>query len=292
MDMSTEKQLDMLEDDQIKAEEPVLEEQEPEIALAAPEEEPKEELPLEAGIEELKAQLKRAEEARIEAERRAQEATERAARYSNDSEEAQLQVLTTAVDDLKRHQAILRQQKIEALAMGDYEKVADIDDQILEAKGNTRIIEDEIKARRSDPVKETIQQLVNAGAYRSAEWLQMHPDLRRNERKWQETLNAHNQVLAEGIPAETDEYFQRIEERLGLRRVVREMPQQESPMSAAAAPVARRSAPVAAPVSRGSSGMSKNAYRLTAAEKEAAAISGLTEEEYAAQKVRANGRMN
>lgn len=299
MDMSTEKQLDMLEDEQIPAEEPVLEASEPEIELAAPEEEPKDEVPLEIGLEELKAQLKRAEEARIDAERRAQEAMERANQHAGDNRETQLQLLSTAIEDLKRHQAVLRQQKVEALAMGDYEKVADLDEQIFEAKNNAKIIESHkaemeaqpvqrYQAPPVDPVEATISQLKANNAYRSADWIREHPEYVTDTRKYHQMIKAHEFVVAQGVTPETDEYFDRVESLLGLQRGQ----DTSSPMSSAAAPVARRSAPVAAPVSRGSSGMSKNAYRLTAAEKEAAAISGLTEEEYAAQKVRANGRMN
>lgn len=291
--MSTEKQLDMLEDDLIK-DVPEVEkvEEEPLQAEAEPEEAVEEEVPLEKGIEELRAQLQQAETARMEAERREREAVERANKHSLDARDTQLQLVTSAIDDLKRQQAVWRQQKVEALAMGDYEKVAEIDEAVFEAKTNLKQLETykydmenapapRYEAPPADPVEMIASQL----SPKSAAWVRAHPEFARDEAKKQRMVKAHEFAVSNGYVADSDDYFEYVENLLGVRK------QEESPLSAAAAP--RRAAPVAAPVSRGSSGAPKNGYRLTAAEKEAAAISGISEQEYIENKNRtARGRMN
>jgi hypothetical protein len=236
--------------------------------------------------------------ARMEAERREREAIERANRYSSDARESQLQVVTSAIDDLKNQQAVWRQQKVEALAMGDYEKVAEIDEAVFEAKTNLKQLEaykiemENAPAPRyeppapalpSDPVERFIAQTGIKGE--SADWLRRHPEFALEQSKTERMIDAHNKAINYGYRADTPGYFKYVERELGLDQG------EESPLSAAAAP--RRSAPVAAPVSRGSSGTPKNGYRLTAAEKEAAAISGISEQEYIENKNRtARGRMN
>jgi len=291
--MSTEKQLDMLEDDLIK-DVPEVEkvEEEPLQAEMEPEEAIEEEVPLEKGIEELRAQLQQAETARMEAERREREAVERANKHSLDARDTQLQLVTSAIDDLKRQQAVWRQQKVEALAMGDYEKVAEIDEAVFEAKTNLKQLETykydmenapapRYEAPPADPVEMIASQL----SPKSAAWVRAHPEFARDESKKQRMVKAHEFAVSNGYVADSDDYFEYVENLLGVRK------QEESPLSAAAAP--RRAAPVAAPVSRGSSGAPKNGYRLTAAEKEAAAISGISEQEYIENKNRtARGRMN
>lgn len=292
--MSTEKQLDMLDDDPIKDEiEAIPEVEKVEDEPQQLEEAVEEEIPLEKGIEELRAQLQQAETARMEAERREREAIERANRHSIDARDTQLQLVSSAIDDLKKQQSVWRQQKVEALAMGDYEKVAEIDESIIEARTNLttletykRDMENAPAPRYEAPPVDPVEAIASQLSQKSAAWVRAHPEFARDEAKKMRMVKAHEFAVSNGYVADSDEYFEYVEGLLGVRTQ-----QEESPLSAAAAP--RRAAPVAAPVSRGSSGAPKNGYRLTAAEKEAAAISGISEQEYIENKNRtARGRMN
>ena len=97
-------------------------------------------------------------------------------------------------------------------------------------------------------------------------------------------FRAHEDAMDDGIAPDSDEYFQYIEQRLGIRRNMDEQDTRtsaESPMSSAAAPK-RAVQPSPAPVSRGSS--RPNVMRLTAAEAETASALGMTPEEYAKNK--------
>jgi phage I-like protein len=84
-----------------------------------------------------------------------------------------------------------------------------------------------------------------------------------------------------------------VEGRLGISKGETAAP--EPAMSAAAAPVQRRQSPPAAPVSRqpsNSSGNKPHVVKLTPEQREAARISGVTEEEYARQMIKERNRVH
>jgi hypothetical protein len=95
-------------------------------------------------------------------------------------------------------------------------------------------------------------------------------------------IAAHNLVDADGIKADTDEYFSAIESILGISSQRYEAPA-ESPMSAASSGSQRQSAPPAAPVSRSgtANGTRSNVVRLTPEQREMAQMMGMTDTEYA-----------
>ena len=129
-----------------------------------------------------------------------------------------------------------------------------------------------------------IDQLLPDVSARSAAWLKETKEHFRNAKDIRKMFRAHEDAIDDGIRADSDEYFEYIETRLGIRKNTDERETHtsaESPMSAAAAPK-RSVQPSPAPVSRGSS--RPNVMRLSAAEAETASALGMTPEEYAKNK--------
>ena len=132
---------------------------------------------------------------------------------------------------------------------------------------------------------DVIEQIAAGATPKSAEWLRSSKEFLRGEREIRKMFRAHEDAIDDGLAPDSDEYFEYIEQRLGIRKNMDEQDTKtsaESPMSAAAAPK-RSVQPPPAPVSRGSS--RPNVMRLTAAEAETASALGMTPEEYAKNKV-------
>ena len=290
--MGEQKELDLFEDHI---------EQEMDLLQQPQEEEPvveakKEEIPVEVGINELREQLEREKVARLAAEQRAREVAEAANRANNDAHDTNMHLVASAIDELKRQQAILRQQKVEALAVGDYDKVAEIDEVVYESKINLRELETyknkletTPKPRYDGPPVDPVEAVASQLSAPSANWVRSHPEYVTNPKLFEKMKKAHEKAIRKGIQADSDAYFDYVETKLGLRGS--EEQEEDDALSSAAKPTQRRSAPSAAPTTRtaGSSMGGKNAIRLTAAQREAAEISGLTEAEYMEQVRRSQG---
>jgi hypothetical protein len=115
----------------------------------------------------------------------------------------------------------------------------------------------------------------------------------------QEMVAAHQLAIARGAEADTDDYFERVEAVLGVNRQSRNSDDYSDPVSSASSPSKGRVvSPPAAPVSRGSNGVGgnprPNVVRLTAAERETARDLGMTNEDYARNKValQREGKLN
>jgi len=143
--------------------------------------------------------------------------------------------------------------------------------------------------RPADPVEALAAQL----SPRSAAWVRANPQFARDSRLYAKMIAAHNLAVADGISPDTDEYFETVESTL---KMTRNPAPSDDPMSAAAQPVSRRTPPPAAPVSRSGStpGTRPNVVRLTSAEREMAQMMGMTEQEYAKNKLalQREGKLN
>jgi hypothetical protein len=95
-------------------------------------------------------------------------------------------------------------------------------------------------------------------------------------------IAAHNIAVADGIAPDTDEYFQTVESVVFKKAPEPAAAEDDDDPMASAAKVApaRQAAPPAAPVSRGTP--NGRGVRLSPAEREAAEMAGMTEQEYAA----------
>ena len=259
-------------------------------AAAAAESEPED--PHKA-IAELRAKLEEERNARLQAENMARAEAERARRAGRDAEDTNLQLVTGAIETMQREQGILKGQLKEAMSVGDYDRAADIQEamsnnaaKLLQLENGKVAMQNqprqEAPARPSDPVEAFASQL----SPRSADWVRKNPQFVTDQRLNQKMIAAHNLAVADGHAPDSDDYFAAIEDTLRVRRSEqpRTMETTESPMSAAAKPVARAVAPAAAPVNRGSNGRA-NVVRLSRAEAETARMLGMTETEYAKHKI-------
>lgn len=263
-----------------------------------------EEVSADIGIDALKIQLdkekRRANEeraARVEAERRASHMERQANRSEVDIQEGNLNLVVSAIETIKRDNMMAKRAYAEAMAAGNFEAAAEANEIIaingsklvqlengkaaLEARVNSAKAESQ-KPQRPPQMEDPVEAIASQLSPRSAAWVREHPEFVRDGRRYTKMIGAHNMAIGDGLVADTDEYFDYIERTLGVSKepARRSDEADEEPVSAAAKPAQRRSPPPAAPPSRG--GTNGRSIRLTPEQREAASISGLTEEEYAA----------
>lgn len=249
----------------------------------------------EEGIQELKAKLEQERAARIEAQKHARMAYETAADAKNEVQDTNLQLVRNAIDTVKRNNDILKYNYSEAMAVGDYAKAAEIQEtmgmnsaKLMELERGRAHMENAPKIvppeppRPSDPVEALASQL----SPRSADWVRRNPQCVTDPRMYQKMVAAHNLAIADGYQPDTDDYFGYVEDTLRISRRV-PIDHDEDPMSGAAKVTQRRSAPPAAPVSRGGGGTGSrpNEVRLTREEIETARDLGMSEKDYARNKM-------
>ena len=263
----------------------------------------KEQIEPQEGIQELKMKLEQERAARIEAEKQARAAYSSAAEAKNEVQDTNLQLVRNAIDTVKRNNDILKYNYSEAMSVGDYTKAAEIQEtmgmnsaKLMELERGRSHMENAPKVippepmRHSDPVEELASQL----SPRSADWVRRNPQCVTDPRMYQKMVAAHNLAVADGYTPDSDDYFGQIEDTLRISRRVN-IDQDDDPTSGAAKVTQRRSAPPAAPVSRGGGGTGSrpNEVRLTREEIETARDLGMTEKDYARNKMllKKEGRM-
>jgi len=263
----------------------------------------KEQIEPQEGIQELKMKLEQERAARIEAEKQARAAYSSAAEAKNEVQDTNLQLVKNAIDTVKRNNDILKYNYSEAMSVGDYTKAAELQEtmgmnsaKLMELERGRSHMENAPKItpqepmRHSDPVEELASQL----SPRSADWVRRNPQCVTDPRMYQKMVAAHNIAVADGYQPDTDDYFGQIEDTLKISKRVN-TDYDDDPTSGAAKVTQRRSAPPAAPVSRGGGGTGSrpNEVRLTRDEIETARDLGMTEKEYARNKMllKKEGRM-
>ena len=282
-----EKKQDQPKDDEIKVE---VSEEKPEEPVKK---ETVEAIAPEDGINELKKRLEMEKLARQEAEKRAHEATKFAKQAHSETKDANYQLVVNAIETVKGRSDALKKAYAEAMSVGDYEKAATVQEalavnasQLSELNRGEKAMKEQMeeakeasKIRPVEPPKgDIVDQLAAAVSPKSATWLKSQRENIRSERDVRKMFRAHEDAVDDGIAPDTDEYFDFIESRMGIRQVREEA--EESVMSAASAPAPRRPAPPpSAPVSRGS--QRPNVVRLTREQVEMAKMMGMSEADYA-----------
>ena len=265
-------------------------EDEDEITLELPpEEEPQEEEP--AYITDLKRQLAEEKAGRIRAEQQAHQANRETHRARGEVDETNLQLVVNAIDTVSRDQELMKQAHTYALQNGDFARATEIQSEmsansakLLQLENGRQAMENaprqpEPQMPPTDPVEDFASRL----SPRSADWVRKHPEFVRDQRLNAKMIAAHNLAVADGIPTDTDEYFEAIEETL---KVTPKPAQNDTDDQYAAKAVRRRdAAPAAAPANRGGQSASSNVVRLSAAEREMAEMMGMKPEDYAKNKV-------
>lgn len=251
-----------------------------------------EEIAPEEGIQELKKRLEYEKQARIDAERRAQQANSQINKAYQEVKDTNYQLVTNAIETVKSRAEMLKNAYRESMSVSDFDKAADIqqamienDRQLSDLKRGEKALKEQMEeseAQRAKPVVapavDPVEQMAQAVSPVSARWLRDNRDTLQDERNIRKMFRAHEDAMDDGIAPDTPEYFEFIEERIGIRKVAEEAPE---PLSAASAPTPRKSvSPPAAPVSRGN-GTRPGVVRLTREQAETAKMMGMSEKEYA-----------
>jgi hypothetical protein len=295
---------------------PQVQNAEPEVVIVddaaklegdAPSVESKEEVDPAKALEKMRKRLKKEKERAEQAERQARDAMARAQSASHEVEDTHVHLVKNAIETVKRDQDILKMNYKDALASGDYDRVAEIQESISMNSAKLLQLENGFNEMRNRPAppppapKEfSVDDLIPRVTPKSAEWLKDNRKHLKDGRSLRIMGRAHDDAMDMGISAETKEYFRFIENRLGIGRENErsiEMDDDDddnSALSAASAPSQRRQAPPAAPVSRSGSinDTRSNRITLTAEQVEYAKISGLTPHEYWLEIQREKNRQN
>ena len=277
---------------------------EPEIEIVKAEEAPKRrEVAPEEGIRELKFQLEQEKLARAEAEKRARYAAEREYAAKNETTDTQISFLGNAINSLQQETTYLKAGYREAMATGDYDRAAEIQQRMSDNSARLQTMENgkdslERQAKQTAPQyqqpMDPVEALASSLSPRSANWVRNNPQFATDQRLFQKMIAAHNLAMADGIAPDSDEYFATVEETLRIRRPE---PVYEDPTEQAATVTQKRyTAPPAAPVSRSGTGTGTraNVVTLTSEEREIAASMKMTNQEYAKNKLalQKEGKLN
>ena len=296
--------IEKTENQEIPPEKELTERPETEIEVSAQAKEENDPL---ADVERLKKQIEVEKQGRLAAERRAQEQANMAHQAGMESLNAKSSSVDASLEHLKSNMAVLKRAYAEYMAAGDFAQVADIQEGIANNAQLIREAEQEkqkIEQFKKNPPRPQVQQSsdpIEAAASqltpRSADWIRAHPQyVTRNGTVTPEIIAAHNLAVARGHVADSDSYFEAVEKILdpdaGRRRPAQSFEDDEVYTDTAKVMAPRRNAaPAAAPVSRepvsnGGTPTNTRAIRLSPEEQEVAKLSGLTNEQYAAQKLK------
>lgn len=255
-------------------------------------------------LKKLNKRLEEERRARIEAEALARQASEQARMAQNEATDSNMHLVSGAIESVKRDQEILKANLRDAMAIGDFDKAAELQEQMTANITNLRQLErgfeemkqqPRIQPQAPPPGELTVDRLIEQVTPRSAEWLKKNRDALPDARSIRVMARAHEDAVDYGIVPESDAYFQFVENRLGINAARKSIPEVDDVMSSAATTKQRRSAPPSAPVSRqpiDSPNHRPGVITLTAAEVEAAKISGITPQEYYRNKMREQNRLN
>ena len=266
----------------------------------------------------LKAQIEKLERAnrgyaeRVEAERlRAEQALQRAQERDLEVNKLQEQTVNSQQDAINaaltaaQSEAEAAQREIEsAAAIGDakaqgeaYRRLSRAEARVVALESGKESLERDIRDRKAaEPLRAESRPVESGDAidrlnlpHNAKQWLKKHPEYVYDMRKNAKIQAVHWDVVDEGIPEYTDEYYEVMEEKLGLRQPSRQAQHvEEDDMDDEPVAPLRRSA-VSAPPSReppASQGLRNSQIKLSPAQKEAAKIAGIEEKEYAKQLMR------
>jgi hypothetical protein len=288
---------------EIEIEQPAAAEKKDEIEVVKVEESSKkDDLSTEDGIEALRRQLEEERSARIAAENAANAAKQHAYKAQNEVADTNLHLINNAIESVKVNTQNLKAAYAQAMAAGDYDSAADIQQtmaensaKLLQLEQGKQALEEAPKPQAPAPVQsDPVEALASQLSPRSAQWVRAHPEYARNPNLYRKMIAAHELAVADGLEADTNDYFDSIEATLRIRQNAAA----SSDASADAAKVTqRRTAPPAAPVSRSGNagtGNRPNVVRLTSDEREMAKMMGMTDQEYAKNKLalQREGKLN
>ena len=251
-------------------------------------------------LKKLNKRLEKERSKRAEAEAMARQATEQARMLHNEASDSNLHLVNGAIESVRRDQEILKANLRDSMAIGDYDKAADIQERMSANIENLRKLERGFEEMKQQPRLQpqpqsnelTVESLMGRVTPKSAEWLKEHKKHLPDARSIRVMARAHEDAVDYGIVPESDAYFKFVEKRLGIEKDRRSIPEVEEAMSSASTAKQKRSGPPSAPVSRQpiDTPNRQGVIHLTRDEVEAARISGITPQEYYRNKMREQNR--
>lgn len=253
---------------------------------------PAKEIKPEEGIEELRAKLVAEQNARRELEQHAAQASRAATMAFAEKEDSDIALVQSAIAQTDKDIREMKAAYAAAAKAGEFDKMADLAMDMQTASSNRQQLDQGLEAlkerviaqrnappprppqREVDPVEMLARSLTPA----SAKWVREHPECATDDVKRNKMVSAHYDAVSEGIKPDSPEYFQFVEQKLGMEAA----PEARQTTTRAPQP---RPQPPAAPA-RGNSGQgNKRVVTLSSAEREIAKMNGLTDEEYAKNKL-------
>lgn len=238
------------------------------------------------GVEDWKSQLEAAQKKAKDAENLAQSragelerAQREVAQVKTNAVSAEILALDNAIANVEHERNDAKLKLRTAMEQGDYEAAAEAQSQLSDVAIRAQRIKEGKSAleRRAEDARNApspVEKFVETLSPASANWVRSHPDSINNRA---ELERAHYGAVYNKISPDTPEYFKFLEQELGYSQKPGERVDPVPEHRRAAAPVAppSRGGAAEAPQARGTT------IRLTAAQREAAAYSGLTDAEYA-----------
>lgn len=295
--MEDEKEVEVVLDEQKTPEQPKQEE--PVIVVEG------EEAPLAAqddhdsvadALKKMEKKLQRANEKAEKLERERERAEQYAQQAMQEAGENRKHVMMAALNQVKMDTERLMTQYAESMSINDFDTAAKIQAQMSQNAVRSAQFEAELEnLKRQETAPQSgsqLDQIIKSVSPESARWLKQNREHLDSDRMIDAMFSAHKIAVNRNIKPDTDEYFEFIENALGIsedrdddpppRRKEKEKTEDE-PMSAAAKAVPKSSPPPAAPVER--YGTRPNVVRLSRVEAETAKMLGMTEKEYATHKI-------
>ena len=241
----------------------------------------------------LKEQLAGEQRARQAAEERANTLAQSEHRSKSEAQDANVHLIGNAIAVVEGQNENLKAQYRQAVVDQDADAMADIQMAMASNAAKLAKLEDGKAALEAAPkpeaprpvVSDQVEALASQLTPRSAAWVRAHPEYATDPAKYQKMLAAHNLAVADGIAPDSDAYFESVEDVLRINRAAPAA--SDDAMADAATVTQRRSAPPAAPVSRSGAtpGTKPNRVTLSADEREMASMMGMTDVEYAQNKL-------
>lgn len=252
-----------------------------------------------AQFEAAQRKTQEAETARKEAERIAASRADEIERIKGESTRAKTQAVSAemmaidnALANTEHEKADARAAYRAAMEAGDFEAAAVAQEamatvaikaqRIKEGKAE---IERRVEAAKSQ--SDPIEQYVSALSPRAADWVRRHPEVVRDSGKNAILVRSHHRAVGNDIAPDSDEYFKFMEQEMGY--AAKDVAADALDDDGADIVPARQQAAPAAPVSRGGTTQASqarpNTVRLSAQEREIAAACGMTDAEYAKNKM-------
>jgi hypothetical protein len=250
---------------------------------------------------ELRAQLQAQREATALAQRQAMEAAQRAQIAEQRVMGSTVSAIDSALEAAQQQAANFKAELQAALDAADHKAAVDAQEKFNDARHNLLRLQEQrayvdAEARRQPQpqrqqpqpqlqqpnVDQIMHGLINDGYPRSADWLRAHPEWTSRPDLLKRVASASNHLVDnKGLIAETDEYFDALEQELGMR-------QRPNGGGGDYSSVQRRPGPTAsAPTSTASVSLRtgqpqiRSRVPLTPEQREFAEIHGMTEKEYA-----------